>query len=341
MFWRLSIVLFTFPLTLAASTYVQLGLGLSRTLKVPQLGKATVASGKIARVRAVPPTTLVVTGLKVGKTTVRAWDRSGRESAFDVTVLPLELLDPLENNLAQGVVKVSLEFLELDGALTQSLGIRWPEALQFSGAANAGTGISGLNYTASFTSAQGWIHHLLREGWAKVLASPELHVRLGEEARFHSGGEIPVATSSENYGRSHKHVEWKPYGLHVKVRPRSGDNLHISSDIEVDVSEVDASRAWEGVPSLTKRHLETKMQSLDGETVILSGLLRKTAMSERSSVPLLSSIPLIGNWLFSHRREGSEQTDIFMAITFSFNTRRQQREEIESFRERFRASDAP
>jgi Flp pilus assembly secretin CpaC len=69
------------------------------------------------------------------------------------------------------------------------------------------------------------VNHLVKEGWAKIVANPELYVRLGEEANFHSGGEFPVSTITENYGHSRKHIEWKPWGLTAKVKPLSNDEL--------------------------------------------------------------------------------------------------------------------
>ena len=151
----------------------------------------------------------------------------------------------------------------MDGALSRHIGIRWPDAIHFSaGGSVLGDGTTtGLNYSASFSSAQGWLQHLIHEGWARILASPDLYVRLGEEASFHSGGELPVPTSSENYGRYQRHVEWKPFGITVTVRPRSGDWFHISSDIRVEISELNSSVSVEGIPSLTRRNLETKMNS--------------------------------------------------------------------------------
>ena len=176
---------------------------------------------------------------------------------------------------------------------------------------------------------------MIRDGWAKLLASPELYVRMGEEAIFSSGGELPVASSSENYGRSVKHVEWKAYGLSVKVRPQSVDNLNIFSDLDIEISEVDPSRALEGIPAISKRHLQTKMESRAGETVVLSGLVRQASSSERHGLPLLGDIPLLGSLIFSSRNQTRDETEIFMAVTFSLTSKEQQEQKQESFRKRF------
>jgi len=291
----------------------------SQSLRIPRLARAAVADVKVAKVRALPPHTLLITGVSVGRTVVRAWDDAGRETAYIVNVSSAETAgepDP--------VVKISLEFLEFNTSLKEGLGVRWPEALHFVGSA-ALTGnldSSGMNYSAGFTTAQGWIQHLVRKGWAKLLARPDLFVRLGEQATFQSGGEFPVSTSQENYGRTVRRVEWKPYGLNVRVKPHSADGVHLATDIRVEISELNPGGGMDGVPGLTRRMVETKMNSIDGETVVLSGLVRQATGEAKEGLPFLSDIPLIGAWLFGSTSSTREETEIFMGITLSFATRR-------------------
>jgi Flp pilus assembly secretin CpaC len=308
-------------------TPLTLAVGMSTTVQLPHLARAAVADGKIARVRSVSPSALLITGLRAGNTMVRAWSAEGREWVYQVAVVSRPLSERMNRGAERGVVKVALEFLELDRAFTRGVGIRWPDTIHFNGSAalQGSADNSGLNYVLTFTSAQGWLQSLVREGWARILAQPDLYVRLGEEAVFHSGGEIPVPSATETYGREYRHVEWKPFGLTVKVRPESGDSLHISSDIRLELSELNPAASVEGIPALTRRQLDTKMDSLDGETVILSGLLRQVGSEEKEGVPVLSSIPLLGS-LFSRRGQSHQETEIFVAVTFSLTTRSAEKE---------------
>ena len=160
-------------------------------------------------------------------------------------------------------------------------------------------------------------------------------MRLGEEAVFHSGGEFPVATSTaENSGRNYRHIEWKGYGLTAKVLPQSVDRIHISSDINLEISELISSQNIEGIPALNRRSLKTKMSSLDGETVILSGLVKQNSKKEKEGVPFLSSIPLIGPLFFTKTSEGSEQTELLMAVTFSMTTKAKENATQQTFKEK-------
>lgn len=313
-----------------------LGAGQNRSLHIPGITKAAIGSSKIARVRALPPDSLLVTALSAGTTTLQVWKSDGSEETHWIEVLPPALHESFHNPEGQGVIQVALEFLELDSALSESLGIRWPEAVHFAsaGALQGATQMSGLNYSASFQSAPAWIALLCRKGWARVLARPELYVRLGEEAQFHSGGEFPVPSSVESYGGYQRRVEWKPYGLTVKVRPQSGDRYLIRSDIRVEISEIDGAAAVNGIPAITRRQLDTKMESLEGETVILSGLVRQARAAGRESVPLLGDIPLLGDLLFSQTTESSRSTEILMAVTFSVSTAAKARERIRKWEEK-------
>ncbi len=310
-----------------------LSVGGSLTLQVPGLQRAAVADGKVARARAIPPDQLFVTGLSPGKTEITAWDASGRPREFSLEVLPGKVYQAALGNLP--VVKVELEFLEIDLAEGAKYGVRWPVPVEGSVGASArgdGSGAS-VSYSASASSAKAAVEAMVTEGKAKVLSRPRLYVRLGESVDFLSGGEFPVPTSTERDGHLYPRIEWKAYGLAMRVKPESGDGVHLSSDVEVEVSETDASVSVNGVPALNRRKLTTKMESLDGETVILSGLIRRAASHGREGVPLLSSLPLLGI-LFSASHESKTDSEIVISMTLSFRTRDEQERELRNIQER-------
>ncbi len=314
---------------------IRMGVSSSRTLKIPQLSRVAVGNSKIVKAQAVSNSELLLIGKSRGNSTVRAWNEKGNEFRYEVRVIASEA-EITSTDQDRNVVKISLEFLELDEAFSQISGFRWPESIQFSGVANliSNAAITGLNYEFSLGTAQGWLHHLVREGWAKVVAHPELYVRLGEEAVFHSGGEFPVATSVENYGKAYRHIEWKGYGLTAKVLPQSVDKIHISSDVSLEVSELISSQNIDGIPALNHRSIKTKMNSLDGETVILSGLVKQNSKKEKEGIPILSSIPLIGPLFFTKSSDGLERTELLMAVTFSMSTKSREKDARQSFKTR-------
>lgn len=312
------------------------GVNMIRSLSAPGIARASVGNSKVAKVRVASQNEVLITGIKPGRTTAFIWSSNGREKIVEILVVANDQALPFRSLATDpGVVKVAVEFLELDVNLSEGLGLKWPEAIQFSGSGSyqGGTSVTGLNYALTFASAKGWIEHLVHKGWARVIANPELYVRLGEEAKFHSGGEIPIPSTSESYGRFHKHIEWKTHGLSVRVRPQSRDRLHIESAINVDISEIHSSFGVDGIPAILKRNLETKMNSVDGETVVLSGLTRHSESEQKESVPFLGAIPIIG-LLFSKSNTSRQEGNIYLSITFSFVTRTLITNTVDRFKKR-------
>jgi len=314
--------------------------GFNETIKVPGLLRAAVGDQKVIRARALPPDVLLLTALKPGKTLVRAWGSAG-EKVFHVDVASAEAIDRSGPEGESNVIRIAVEFIEVSSSAGESLGLKLPEAIQFSASsALQGDALSSAwNYTANATSSRGLFQSLVKKGLAKVLARPELFVRTGEEASFHSGGEYPVAYSTASQGAFHRRVDWKPYGLSLKVRPQSHDRLNIHSEVQLELSELNQANATDGLPSLTRRKLDTKTSSLDGETIVLSGLLRQTKGNTREGIPVLSDIPLLGG-LFGQRGETIEDTELFMTVNYSFSTRAKNLRAVRDLEERIRAKDA-
>ena len=312
--------------------------GANRTIRVYGLRRVAVGNPKVAKARAVPPDQILLTAKSKGRTIIRTWSDDGSERTFGIEVVS-SYATAAESN--PGLVKVALDLLEIDGTERADTGVRWPDTLPLSSQVlTQGTGAGvGTSYTL-MGGGRGWIQQMVKSGRAKVLASPELYVRTGEQATFSSGGEIPVPSTSENFGRSQKHVEWKPFGMDVKVRPESSDAYQIFSDIYVELSELNPARAIDGVPSISRRKLVTKVNSLDGETVVLSGLVRQLRSQNDEGIPVLKDIPILGG-LFSSRTRSDELHELAMAVTLSFPTRSQIAESWETFESKFEKAAFP
>lgn len=302
------------------------------SLKVSQVVRAAVGNSKILKVKALNSSQLLLTGLKTGKTVLRVWNEKEQEEVFPVSVIPFESLSMNPDTSRGQVARISLQFLEINESLSRNAGFQWPESLSFSAAGalqafNAEQG--GVNYSLSFSTASGFIQLLLKQGWAKIVANPDLFVRVGEEAVFHSGGEFPVSSGRGPFGRFQRKVDWKKYGLTAKVKPESSDYIHFQTDIDLEISELDASYQIEEIPALITRNFTTKMDSIDGQMVILSGLTRKTSQLETQKVPVLGEIPFVGEWLFSRKNKGEKNTELLMAVTVGATTVAQETEKIQ------------
>ncbi len=331
-FMKLALIFLILPfINLQALEHILISENQSRVIKVSGLKRVSVANEKIAKIRAVPPNEFLIIGKKSGKTTVQVWLENGKEDTYEITVIKKNLSNTLTDSEEVQVIRINLEFVEIDVTNRKDTGILLPNVIELSTEAGYNQ-TQNLSYSINASIAKTTIAQMISDGSGRVVANPTIFVRLGEEASFHAGGEFPVISGGERYGTYYKKVEWKPYGLTVKIRPESADMVTLSSDIEVEISERDSSINIEGVPGFIKRKMTTKMLSGHDESVILSGLRKRNASNESTKTPILSFIPIIGPIFFSKNSVFDGETELIMIMTLGFKGRLLEQAEIENVR---------
>jgi pilus assembly protein CpaC len=152
---------------------------------------------------------------------------------------------------------------------------------------------------------------LQQRGLAYTVAEPTLSCRSGGVARFVSGGEIPIPITD---GLGSTDVQYKEYGVILEVHPRAGRDGDIYADVDIELSQLDASVRAGDFPGFIKRRTSTALNAKAGETIAIAGLVSRERSKDRSGVPGLSAIPGLGV-LFraSHRME--RETELLVLIT--------------------------
>ena len=69
------------------------------------------------------------------------------------------------------------------------------------------------------------------------------------------------------------------------------------------------------LPVFSTREASTQVLVKDGETFMLGGLYKTLSTNDRSGIPVLSKIPLIGSFLFGSRNMQNSKTEIIIFIT--------------------------
>ena len=299
---------------------IHVGINQTESILFPSLERVVQGNGKIAKVRIAEPNEVLITGVRMGETSLRIWNSDEEETEVLIRVIPPHLNEKTKPAQSLRVVKIAIEFIELNSSQAKELGVKFPQFLEMGAHAAfaGGNNFSGIDYSFNLRSAKGVLNAFIHEGKARLVAEPELFVRLGEEAMFHSGGELPISTFSDGYGQRTQKIDWKPFGLTFKVKPESIDGHHISSEIRLELSELNEASVVGGIPSVVRRKVETKIDSLEGETVFLSGLTRQMNSESKKRVPGLSSIPLIGG-LFSSTGGHEENTELVITLNLSFS----------------------
>lgn len=210
-------------------------------------------------------------------------------------------------------IEVRVEVTEVDNVGASKLGVEWIDQLSF--AETAAQGPVSLGSIERTTPLKADVHFLIEEGVAQLLANPTLVTDSGTSARFRAGGEIPYITTG-SLGTTH--VEFKPYGVMLSIRPRILEDGRIRMDVETGVSAPDnssgVSLSGNTVPALLERTVSSHVTVESGTTMTVAGLVQSQHEEVVSGVPFLRRIPLLGA-LFRWRRTNHRRTTIIAFVT--------------------------
>ena len=171
------------------------------------------------------------------------------------------------------------------GALNDRFNVNLPATS--AGAGRAAFAILGSNYLVDLE-----LSALQSEGRGELVSSPRVITANSKEATIKSGFEVPFVTPAT--GNTPPTVSFKEALLSLTVTPFINPDNSIVMDLKVNRDEPDFTRTVQGNPPLNKREIQTNVLVQNGETVVLGGVYEQTFSEQRSKVPLLGDIPLLG-----------------------------------------------
>lgn len=135
-------------------------------------------------------------------------------------------------------------------------------------------------------------------GKINTLANPSLLCTHGRTASFLAGGEFPFVGSVDRNGSPI--IQFKEFGVKLNFTPwislRSG---RIEIKVQPEVSNLDSTSCVTGgggnqVCGILKRSTDTTVELMDGESLMISGILSREDQSTFAKVPFISSVPILG-----------------------------------------------
>jgi len=161
----------------------------------------------------------------------------------------------------------------------------------------------------------GVLKALKQTGYFQSLAEPNLLAYNGKEASFLAGGEFPVpVVQGSGNGIS---VTYKEFGVRLNFTPTiAGDLIRLHVRPEVSSLDFNNGILLNGfrIPALTSRRAETEVELRDGQSFAIAGLLNNISQSDSAAIPVLGSLPIIGN-LFKSKADRKERTELLVIVT--------------------------
>jgi len=108
-----------------------------------------------------------------------------------------------------------------------------------------------------------------------------------------------------------------PVGVVLDVTPQVGDDGVITMNVHPTISDVVGvaeSPNRDTAPILSVRELDTVGKVRDGETLVLAGLISERTRLERSGIPLLKDLPLLG-YVFGKTQRENYNIELVIMLT--------------------------
>ena len=159
---------------------------------------------------------------------------------------------------------------------------------------------------------------LLRDNKAQILANSQVVTLNGHEANISMVDIVPYVLSSGGVGGQVK-VQKEEVGIKLSILPTINDDGYITTSVTPEVSSIyDMIGPDRNIPHVKKRISNTTVRVLDGETIVIAGLLSASKRKQISYMPILGRmlgwIPYLGSF-FKHDYEQIVKTDLIVQIT--------------------------
>lgn len=241
------------------------------------------------------------------------------------------VIESLDRKLAQ--VEVSVEILEVNSNQMHEIGVDWGKgtstilqdipAAGIAGSATALVPATPIHLTARTPLQINYIvSWLLEHRAARILANTRVTTLDGKTGVILLGQRYPLVSQLSTAvvaGSSvtSSNVQYVSVGTQFYFTPRIGENGDITLTLHPEVSVITGFSQAFGTqyPILSTRVADSSIIVKDGNTVILGGLIDRELRKRKVRLPFLGDIPLIGDLLFSSRREEVVDTDLVFFIT--------------------------
>jgi pilus assembly protein CpaC len=162
----------------------------------------------------------------------------------------------------------------------------------------------------------GVVRALQTKGLLQSLAEPNLIAYNGKEASFLAGGEVPVPVVQGGTSNAVT-IVYREYGIRLNFTPTiAGDFIRLHVKPEVSSLDFPNGVTLGGfrIPALQTRRAETEVELRDGQSFAIAGLLNNVSQNDKQQIPLIGSLPIIGN-LFKSKSFSQSRTELMVLIT--------------------------
>ena len=156
----------------------------------------------------------------------------------------------------------------------------------------------------------------------RVISSPHVMASNNKEARIQIGSSQPILTNTYTTtatgtpGVVEGTIEYKDVGIILTVTPRISDAKLVTLDMSVESSTVGTTQLGNlsSVPFFGKKTAKTTLSIIEGQTIVIGGLIQESKDTIKTGIPFLSRIPILGA-LFGYHDYEKNKTETVIFLT--------------------------
>jgi len=149
-------------------------------------------------------------------------------------------------------------------------------------------------------------------GLLKVLSRPRVVTQNNIQALVKQGVRVPIVTQAQLGGPPT--VTYVDAFLRLTVTPQITSENTIFLNVDVENTTPNFGQEVQGNPELITQQATTQVLVTDGGTVVIGGVIQTQNSINITQVPLLGSLPVLGN-LFKHTQVNTSNQELIFFIT--------------------------
>ena len=167
-----------------------------------------------------------------------------------------------------------------------------------------------------------FINALMSDSRVKILSSPSVLATDNRPARIQVGSEEPVPTGTITAAvgnptvSSSTTIQYRSTGRIVTIIPQVNSQGLVNLQILAEFSQrgLNVTVGQDSFPSFDTRNAETTAVVQDGETLILGGIIAESKRRDRTGIPYLMDIPVLGRF-FGGTTDRVDRTELLLLIS--------------------------
>ena len=151
----------------------------------------------------------------------------------------------------------------------------------------------------------------------RVVASPSLMVLDNHSAAIVVGTQTPIqsgVTTNMEGTVTTTNIQYKDTGVNLMVTPSVNAGNIVTMQVDQSVTDVGAADEVTKQRAFLQRQLSSKVAVRSGESIVMGGLIQERGNTTKSGVPILHTLPLVGNLFGTTGNEGV-RTELLVVIT--------------------------